>query len=385
MDVFAAPTTETAISEAVADAATQKQPLRIAGGGTRSGIGHPVGTARLLDMSGHSGIVHYEPGSLVLVARAGTPMAVIDAALAAENQMLAFEPMDHRALYGTTGAPTIGGVVAGNVSGPRRFRSGACRDHLLGVRFVDGRGRLIRNGGRVMKNVTGLDLGKLLCGSWGTLGVLSEVALKVLPRPPHSASLRVAGLDEAQAVALFCKALSTPYEVSGAAWQDGVAMLRFEGLEAQVTYRIARMQALFAGHDMAVLEEPLQTRAWVALRDLRPFEGTTETVWKLSVRATDAPAILLQLKRDLPARALLDQGGGTIWLGVASDAAEQAPVIRGALAPRGGHATLIRGSAALRTAVPVFQPVAPRLAALSEGLRQKFDPSGILNPGLMAA
>ncbi|MCP4818477.1 MAG: glycolate oxidase subunit GlcE [Shimia sp.] len=385
MTAFATPTTESAIKEAVCDAVSQKKALRVCGGGTRSGIGQMVENAERLDVSGNAGIELYEPGSLTMVARAGTSMTEITSALDAENQMLAFEPIDHRPLLGTTGEPTLGGVVACNISGPRRFLSGACRDHLLGVRFIDGQGRLVKNGGRVMKNVTGLDLTKLMCGSFGTLGVISEVSLKVLPKPVCSASLQIEGVDEEQAVLLFCKALTTPYEVSGAAYQNGVAVLRIEGLETQVTYRIARLQALFPEHSMSILDGEVHSDLWKGLRDLHLFSGTIETVWRMSVKPTDAPAIVSHLKRKLAARVMLDHGGGTIWAGVPADITEQAASIRSVINTLGGHATLVRGSEELRRSADVFQPQATRLAAISKLLRQQFDPSGILNPGLMAA
>lgn len=385
MTAFATPTTESAIREAVRDAAAQNKALRIAAGGTRTGIGQTVENTALLDVSGNTGIELYEPGSMTMVARAGTLMSEITQALAVENQMLAFEPMDHRPLMDTQGEPTLGGVVACNVSGPRRFLAGACRDHLLGVRFIDGQGRLIKNGGRVMKNVTGLDLTKLICGSFGTLGVISEVALKVLPRPERSASLQVSGLDEEQAVRLFCKALGTPYEVNGAAYQNGIAMLRVEGLEAQVAYRISSLQALFPKLAMSILEGAVHDDLWTGLRDLHIFSGSDDAVWKLSVKPTDASAIVSHVKRKLAARAVLDQGGGTIWVAVPSDAPGQGETIRSVLKSLGGHATLVRGSEELRQSMPVFQPQANRLTAISKALRQQFDPSGILNPGLMAA
>lgn len=385
MTAFATPTTESAIQEAVRDAAAQKTALRVTSGGTRIELGGVVGGAAQLDVSGNSGIVLYEPGSLTMVARAGTPMSEINKALDAEGQMLAFEPMDHRSLLGSSGAPTIGGVVACNSSGPRRFLSGACRDHLLGVRFIDGQGNLVKNGGRVMKNVTGLDLSKLICGSYGTLGVISEVALKVLPKPLHSVSLQIEGLDEKQAMQLFCKALGTPYEVTGAAYQNGVAMLRLEGLESQVSYRSEQLQSLFAQYSMSVLTGSVHDDLWTALRDLHIFSGTDETVWKLSGKPTEAPAIASHIQRKLSGRVVLDHGGGTIWVGIPGDAPNQAKCIRSAINSFGGYATLVRGSTELRQSVPVFQPEARRLASISQALRQQFDPAGVLNPGLVAA
>jgi glycolate oxidase FAD binding subunit len=235
------PRTEAELADAIA---ASKEPLRVIGGGTRSVV--PMGNGAVLSASGLSGITLHEPGSLTLVAQAGTPLEQIETALAAEGQRLPFEPMDHRGLLGTTGTPTIGGVVAANVSGPRRIQAGACRDFLLGVRFVDGRGQIVKNGGRVMKNVTGYDLVKLMAGSYGTLGVLTEVALKVLPRPRSMGMLRIKGLSDAAAVTALCRALASPYEVTGAAHlpQADQTLFRIEGFTKSVAYRAGRLSDL---------------------------------------------------------------------------------------------------------------------------------------------
>ena len=206
------PTSELDLAGMVRDAAG---PLRIVGGGTRD-YGR-VGTGEVLSVAGLSGITLYDPGALTLVAQAGTPLAVIEAALAGANQRLAFEPMDHRALLGTTGEPTLGGMVAANISGPRRVQAGAARDYLLGVRIVDGSGQIVKNGGRVMKNVTGLDLAKLMAGAHGTLGVLTEVAFKVLPQVAATSTLELRGLADVRAVAAMAAGLGSPFEVTGAA------------------------------------------------------------------------------------------------------------------------------------------------------------------------
>ena len=384
MTAFAAPTTETAVTEAVRAANSQNTAVQIIAGGTRGRIGRLRSEYECLDVSGVAGITHYEPGALTLEAKAGTPIVQIEAALDAENQMLAFEPMDHRALMGTQGTPTIGGVVACNVSGPRRFISGACRDFLLGVRFVDGQGRVIKNGGRVMKNVTGLDLTKLVCGSFGTLGVLTQVALKVLPRPERSATLQFEGVAEAEAVGIFCKAVSTPFEVNGAAWQNGAAMLRVEGLETQVSYRLGALQNLFQDQNPSVLEGDAHRNLWAGIRDIHAFAQTEDTIWKVALRPTAAPAFIAAARAHLNARAVLDQAGGLIWLAVPSSEPDQARVVRDLVPAGNGHATLVRGTTDLRCSVPVFHPQHPRLAQVSEGLRAQFDPKGILNPGLMA-
>ncbi|MGI3209941.1 glycolate oxidase subunit GlcE [Roseovarius tibetensis] len=356
-------------------------PLRIEGGGTRP-LGRASNGARL-STAGLRGIRLYEPGALTLVAGAGTPLEEIEDALAAEGQRLAFEPMDHRGLLGTQGVPTLGGVVAANVSGPRRIQAGAARDFLLGVRLVDGQGRIIRNGGRVMKNVTGYDLAKVMAGSYGTLGVLSEVALKVLPAPGCTGTLRLYGLSDPEAVEVLCRALGSPYEVTGAAHlrpgpgDPPVTLLRLEGSEASVAYRAERVQAMLSGVGACTLDTDSDCVAadWRQVRDVAPFHGRTGDVWRVSVKPTDAPGIVA----DLPdAQALYDWGGGLIWLLVPEGAA--APEIRAAVGARGGHAMRVRGDRSRAAFGPRPAPV----EALENGLRHKFDPRGILNPGLMA-
>ena len=355
--------------------------LRIVGGGTRD-IGAPV-AGEVLSVAGMAGVELYEPGALTIVAKAGTPLAEVEAVLAAQNQRLPFEPMDHRGLLGSEGTPTIGGVVAGNVSGPRRVQAGACRDSLIGVRFVDGRGDVIKNGGRVMKNVTGYDLVKLLAGSWGTLGVLSEVAFKVLPKPDARAVLLINGLADADAVAAMSAALGSPFEVSGAAHApvgvDGhpVTMLRLEGFADSVAYRAEQLCGLLARFGAAEVEtDPARTEAgWAWVRDVEPFHGVEGDVWRISVRPSDAAALV----DGLGAKAVLyDWGGGLIW--ALTEAGTDARARLGAFQ---GHATLIRASVETRAAWAVFQPEPAPVAAISAGLRAQFDPRGILNAGLM--
>lgn len=362
------PENEAALADAVK---TAKGALRIQGGGTRP-IGRSDGA--ILSTSGLSGIELYEPGALTLVAKAGTPVAEVEAALAAENQRLPFEPMDHRVLLGTTGTPTLGGMVAANVSGPRRIQAGACRDSLIGVRFVDGQGTIIKNGGRVMKNVTGYDLVKLMAGSYGTLGVLSEVSFKVLPGIETVSTLVLHGLEVARAVEAMSKALGSPFEVSGAAYlpQTGQTMLRLEGFESSVKYRISQLRALLDGFaDMGGLDHSASKKAWDDVRDVTHFAKSEGAVWRISVKPSDAPAVVSKLPNT--ARYALDWGGGLIWVSCAEGFG-----MRAALSPFSGHATLMRGSDA-----QVFQPEAAPLAAISQGLRAQFDPRGILNPGLM--
>lgn len=347
-------------------------PLIVCGGGTRGvqTAGDPV------DLSGLSGIVLYEPEALTLVVRAGTRLAEVEALLAGAGQRLAFEPADWRGLLGTTGAPTIGGAIAANISGPRRVQAGAARDALLGVRFVDGTGAVIRNGGRVMKNVTGYDLVKLLAGSWGTLGILTEVALKVLPAPEAEATLVLPALSPDRAVAAMAAALGSPWEVSGAArLTDGRVALRLEGFAASVAYRAGRLADRLAGLGVANQMTGAGSAAlWRDVRDVAAFHGRVGDVWRFSLVSSEAPAVMARLGGE----GLMDWGGGLLWalLPPGTDA-------RALAAPCRGHAMLIRAGAETRARLPRFEPEAPAVAALSRGLRARFDPRGILNPGLM--
>jgi glycolate oxidase FAD binding subunit len=265
-------------------------------------------------------------------------------------------------------------MVSANVSGPRRIQAGACRDHLLGVRFIDGRGRTIKNGGRVMKNVTGLDLGKLLCGSYGTLGVLTEVALKTLPLAETEKSLGFPGVTPREAVEIFVAALATSFEVSGAAFHAGTAWLRVEGFEAQVNYRVGRLKELFSGREIDVVAHAASRNLWRDLRDVQHFAASEDAIWRILIKSTDAPEVM-QALRQLGGEASLDWGGGLIWF---SGPASSAAVRKTAAA---GRAILVR-----RGSLPACDPF-PRedtaVARISTALRKTFDPAGIFNPGLM--
>jgi glycolate oxidase FAD binding subunit len=370
------PENEAALAECVTSA---RGPLAIKGGGTRGVApeGEPLSVAAL------SGIELYEPGALTLVAKAGTPVAEIEAALIKEGQRLAFEPADYRGLLGSAGEPTIGGVIATNDSGPRRIQGGAARDYALGVRFVDGQGRIIKNGGRVMKNVTGYDLVKVMCGAHGTLGVLTEVSLKVLPVPEISGSLMVKGLNAGRAVEVMSQALGSPYEVTGAAHvpkRAGVASqtaLRIEGFENSVAYRLEKLHAEFKDldADINIVEEAESLPFWRDVRDVSGFADAAGDVWRVSCRPSEA-ARLSDLAGAV--ETFFDWGGGRIWLRLAPQAD-----LRARLGNFDGHATLVRAAPETQAKLGKFHPEPPGLARLSAGLRARFDPRGILNPGLM--
>ncbi len=370
-----APASEAELADAVAGATG---PLSIRGGGTR-GIGAVAG--EVLSTAGLSGVELYEPGALTIVVKAGTPLDEVEQVLGAEGQRLAFEPMDHRVLSGASGAPTIGGVVAANASGPRRIQAGACRDSLIGVRFVDGQGTVVKNGGRVMKNVTGYDLVKLMAGSFGTLGVMSEVAFKVLPATEASATLTLDGLMPEEGVAALSAALGSPFEVSGAAHltERGATLIRLEGFADQVSYRADRLGAVLGAHGTVKVErDPEAVRAlWAEVRDVAPLAGHAGDVWRISMRPTDGPGIWAALGQP---PAVFDWGGGLIWVRV-----PEGKDVRAAMAGVTGHATLVRASEAVRSRLGTFHPEPGPLAKLAAGLRQQYDPRGILNPGLMGA
>ncbi len=374
------PQTEAELAAVIRTAAG---PLCIAGGGSRL---PPVGRrGQVLETGGLTGITLYEPGALTLVARAGTPLAEVEAALAGERQRLAFEPADLRALLATGGIPTIGGVVATNASGPRRIQAGAARDSLIGVRFVDGTGLLVKNGGRVMKNVTGLDLARLMAGAHGTLGVMSEVAFKVLPVPEAAATLVLRSLSVAAAVAAMAAAMGAPYDVTGAAHVDGETLLRVEGFAASVTYRAAALRSVLAGFGDAGIEAGPDAVAarWQRVRDVAAFAGRPGDVWRLSVKPSDAPGVLARIGAEA---VVLDWAGGLIWALMPDGAdlrARLGPGNGAAPAAFHGHATLVRASADTTARLPRFHPEAAAVAAIAAGLRAKFDPRGILNPGLM--
>jgi len=358
------PHSETDLAQIIASA---KSPLKIIGGGTRP-VGRVAGEE--LSTSALSGITLYEPGALTLVAQAGTPVKDVEKALAAQNQRLAFEPMDHRPLLGTAGIPTIGGVVAANASGPRRIAVGAARDFMLGVRFVDGSGNIIKNGGRVMKNVTGYDLVKLLTGSYGTLGVLTEVSLKVLPAVAATLTLTLNGLDDAAAIKAMSAALSSPFEVTGVAHDPSLSLTHFrlEGFAASIAYRAEELAKKL--HSFGAATE--SNTDWSAIRDVKSFAGKSGDVWRISVKPSDAPALTAKLGADA---VQYDWGGGLIWA-----LCPTGHDLRRAMGTTAGHATLVRGTGH----GPTFHPEPAPVAAITSGLRAKFDPRNILNTGIMS-
>src|SRR5215218_465890 len=388
------PATELHACTIVADAAARRTPLALVGGGTKAELGRPAQTEATLSSAALTGVTLYEPAELVIAARAGTPLSEVVRTLADRGQQLPFEPMDYRPLLGSSGEPTIGGVAAANISGPRRIMAGAARDSLIGVRFVNGRGEAVKSGGRVMKNVTGLDLVKLMAGSWGTLGFLTEVTFKVLPRPERVATLVFSGLDEARAVAALCAAVASPFEVAGAAHLpanlDGAGartLIRIEGFSFSVDYRLGELRRLlkgFGGGD--VMEGEPGDALWQGLRDVAPLAKRRErAVWRVSTAPTKGPELAAQVSRALDAVLYYDWCGGLLWIATDASGDAGAATIRAATRQHGGHATLVRAPAEVRAAVDVFEPLSAPMMQLTAGIKTAFDPAGILNPGRMYA
>jgi glycolate oxidase FAD binding subunit len=385
------PKSEAEVAEAVVAARAAHRPFAIVGGGTRAGLGRPVEADSVLSTRGLTGITLYEPAELVLSARAGTPLAEVEVALKAEGQRLAFEPVDHRSLFNSSGEPTIGAIAACNISGPRRIQVGAARDHLLGLRFVNGRGEIIKSGGRVMKNVTGLDLVKLQCGAHGTLGVITEATFKVLPEPAYSATLALHGLADAGGIAALCAGLGSPFHVTGAAHlpagtSEALTLLRLEGVKTSVEDRLAALARLLAPHGAAeMLAAGPAADLWRDIRDAAPLAKPREAaIWRLSVAPTRAVKIIAALSERVKARHFYDWGGGLIWVAVEPGTDARAGDIRAALAGT-GHASLVRAPEEIRARVEVFEPLSEPLMKITRGIKASFDPERLINPGRMYA
>lgn len=361
----------------------------------------PVQAAGDVSVSDHAGIVLYSPQELIISACAGTPLPLIEAALAEKGQNLIAEPPDLSMLLGPTGRPqTIGGVTATNLSGPRRVAWGAMRDHVMGLRAVTGRGEVIHSGGRVLKNVTGLDLCKLFTGSHGTLGIITEVTLKVLPASERTGTLAIPGLDATAAVGALSAALGSPFGVSGAAWLPAdqaacvpelagfgasVALARIEDFAASVVYRTARLADTLGLPKATVLDDATSRAVWRVVRDVRCLTvQPDEAVWRVSVRPSTGPSIYQTMVERLGMRGLLDWGGGLIWLvGPATEASHAA--IEAVVTAAGGQWTLMRGPDAIRAALRVVPDEPTPLARITRRLKEAFDPAGILNPGRLRA
>ncbi len=389
-------------ADCVRAAIADKSSLEILGASSKRGFGRPVDATRQLTTAAMSGIVSYHPEELVMVARAGTHMDEIAAALEEKNQLLAFEPPDYGKLYpgddaGTNRTGTIGGILATNLSGPRRFKAGAARDHFLGFTAVNGRGEIFKGGGPVVKNVTGYDLPKLMAGSFGTLAVMDEVTIKVLPRPAKTRTVLLYGLDAKAANAAMTKALTGSYDVSAAAFlpkiqaeaskcdyvgaEGSVTAFRIEGEGPVVEHHCTALRRDFGGNNEE-LHSANSITLWREIRDLATFFDIDTILWRISVPPTHGAGVAASCAIDISgANFLLDWGGGLVWLSLPADGGAHAEQVRKAIARCGGHATLVRAPEAERRKVEVFQSDGSK--ALTEEVKRSFDPERILNPGRM--
>jgi glycolate oxidase FAD binding subunit len=396
------------VEAAVRVAIEGEQPLEIIGNGSKRQIGQPMATNALLDLSALNAVTCYEPNELIITVQAGAPLADVASLIDSKNQHFAFEPVDTAALLGGPNLGTIGGMIGAGLAGPRRVKAGGARDHLLGAHGVSGFGESFKAGGRVVKNVTGYDLCKLLAGSWGTLAVMTEVTLKVMPKPESERTLVLLGLDDLTANRAMTAALGSPFDVSGAAHipssafhgdagplgelgtpRQAVTLLRLEGIAASANHRAAALEKLLAPFGAAeLLRDAASSAVWIAVRDVHPFAANGALgiwpVWRIVCPPAAGGALGETLARATGGDVIYDWGGGLIWAALPPKPDAQAALLRGRVEVVGGHATLIRASEEVRRHVDVFHPQPSGLANLSERVRHSFDPKRILNRGRLS-
>jgi glycolate oxidase FAD binding subunit len=395
------------VEQAVRAALAGEQPLEIIGHGSKRLVGQPMATNALLDLSALNAVTSYEPNELIITVQAGAPLADVKSLIDSKNQQFAFEPVNTSRLLGQPNIGTVGGMIGAGLAGPRRIQAGGARDHLLGAHAVSGFGDSFKAGGRVVKNVTGYDLCKLLAGSWGTLAVMTEVTLKVMPRPESERTLVLRGLDDLTANKAMTAALGSPFDVSGAAHvpssalrvaagelgelgspREAVSLLRLEGVAASAVHRAASLARILAPFGTAeIVEDAASAAIWASLRDVEPFaaDGALGAwpVWRIVCPPACGGALGQALARDSGGEVIYDWGGGLIWAALPPAPDAQAALLRQSVDAVGGHATLLRASEPVRRKVDVFPPQQSGLANLSERVRQSFDPKNILNRGRM--
>ncbi|WP_024574208.1 MULTISPECIES: FAD-binding protein [unclassified Afipia] len=396
------------VEEAVRSALAAEQPLEIVGHGSKRAIGLPMATNAVLDLSALNAVTSYEPNELIVTVQAGAPMADLLSLIDSKNQQFAFDPMDTSVLLGTPrGAGTVGGMIGAGLAGPRRIKAGGVRDHLLGANAVSGFGDSFKTGGKVVKNVTGYDLCKLLAGSWGTLSVMTEVTLKVMPKAETERTLVLRGLDDVAANRAMTTALGSPYDVSGVAHlplsvfrdtggglaglgssQQAVTLIRLEGIGASVPHRAGSVSKALASFGAAeMIEDDASAAVWASLRDVTPFAASGSLgawpVWRIVCPPASGGAFGQALARDTGGDVIYDWGGGLIWAALPPAADAHAALLRQRLRPIGGHATLVRAADQVRNTVDVFHPQDAGVAALGQRVKASFDPRNILNRGRM--
>ncbi len=400
MQTVMKPVSETEVAALLVQATQSRTPVEVLGSGSKRGIGRPIQAGATISTEALRGITLYEPSEMVMSALAGTSLTDIEALLAEHRQALPFEPVDLGALAGATaGMQTIGGVFATNASGSRRVLAGAARDHFIGVRAVTGAGDIVKSGGRVVKNVTGVDVTRGLANSWGTLAVMTDVTFKVVPVPAATVTLVLLGLPDELGVEALCQAMGTPFEVSGAVHvqaslaarlghdalrQQGksATLMRLENTPTSLNYRKAQLaETLKSYGEIHELDDDSSAVFWKEMRRFSMFDGSTAPVWRISTAPQSGPKVFDAIRRYMDCKAIYDWSGGLIYAEVLPTTDAGAADIRRVIATHGGHATLIRGEPDVRMMVEVFQPLDPGLDALSRRIKSAFDPAGILNPG----
>jgi len=392
--VTVTPRSEADVAEAMRLAGEKNAALEIVSGGTKRAIGRPVSANAVLDMSGLSGIVKYEPEELVLTVRSGTRMSDIETALAEKNQMLGFEPADWGPLLGAAGSGTIAGTVATNACGSRRVRAGAVRDHVIGCRFVNGLGETVKAGGQVIKNVTGFDIAKLMCGAFGTLGVLTEITLRVTPKPAQAATFALKDCDASKGLAALRRAAGLPIDATGLSYfpassfgeaqaalagGSGAALIRIEGTGSALEEKLSVLRHAFAGEDRSILDREATATLFRGIGNGAVFAKRATDIWRLFVPQSAALQALTASRAEF---WYADCAGGALWLGLPADEAT-ATRLRSITMTVGGYATLMRGPTKARAMLPVFETETPARAELTKSVKAAFDPKHLINPGRM--
>lgn len=403
-DVFM-PRNEEDLAGFIKSANASQNPLEICGFRSKREAGRPLKPSAVISTAKLSGITLYEPKELVISAKAGTPLHEVESALARHNQELAFEPADYSRIYGADAlAASVGAVAAMNISGPRRILRGAARDHMLGIRAVNGEGAQIKSGGRVMKNVTGVDLVRGLSGSWGTLSVFTEVTFKVLPKAPESRTIIFVGLADEAATGVMSAAMGTPYEVSGTIHLHGVfagrlsdralapantavTALRLEGGPSSLAYRTEKLRRELGPFGATYeLDHQRSRDFWADIRSMAFLSAEFERpLWRVTAAPSKAALIVRALSTYFEVNAAYEWSGGLLWLELPPSADASVTEVRRVLAEFEADSTLMRAPRTVRSSIEVFHPLPFTKMKIIQSLKRAFDPAGVLNPGRMYA
>lgn len=394
---------EAELAEFVRSAHAGSHRLEVCGFRSKREAGRPLRPSAVVSTAKLSGITQYDPQELVISAKAGTPLHEVEAALSKRNQELAFEPADLSRIYGKDAlAASVGSIAAMNVSGPRRILRGAARDHLLGIRAVNGEGVAIKSGGRTLKSAAGVDLVRGICGSWGTLAVFTELTFKVLPKAPEGRTIVFLGLADEAAVGVMSAAMGTPHEVSGTIHLQGqlverlsdpeiapsktsVTALRLEGVSESLAYRAEKLRRQLAPFgETYELDHQRSRLFWADIRSLAFLSADFERpLWRITVAPSKAPLIVRALSAFFPVNAAYEWSGGLLWLELPPSSDASVTEVRRVLAEFPVDSMLMRAPRQVRAAIEVFHPLPLAKMKIVQALKKAFDPAGVLNPGRM--